>query len=160
MVPLRGLSTIRVKFQVAATNVLKLVELARLSQVDFRSGFGTVFQDVRRVFTLSGDRWVARAKSTHLARSSQHQARQPLMLQHNLKQAVSGPNDLRELFVLIPQGGYFGMKVYDKPTRMSWWLLRLVAIRELLPIHQRLEDFPRFNPTTSLVGMSFNFNEI
>ncbi len=67
MVPLRGLSTIRVKFQVAATNVLKLVELARLSQVDFRSGFGTVFQGVRRVFTLSGDRWVARAKSTHFA---------------------------------------------------------------------------------------------
>ena len=45
----RGLSTIRVKFQVAATNVLKLVELARLSHVDFRSDFGTVLQDVRRV---------------------------------------------------------------------------------------------------------------
>jgi len=25
------------------------------------------------------------------------------MLQHSLKQAVSGPNDLRELFVLIPR---------------------------------------------------------
>jgi hypothetical protein len=57
----------RVKFQVAATNVLQLVELARLSHVDFRSGFGTVFQGVCRVFTLSGDRWVARAKSTHFA---------------------------------------------------------------------------------------------
>jgi hypothetical protein len=65
----RGLSTIRVKFQVAATNVLKLVELARLSHVDFRSGFGTVFQGICRVFTLSGDRWVGRAKSTHLART-------------------------------------------------------------------------------------------
>jgi len=63
----RGLSTIRVKFQVAATNVLKLVELARLSHVDFRSGFGTVFQGICRVFTLSGDRWVGRAKSTHFA---------------------------------------------------------------------------------------------
>jgi hypothetical protein len=50
-----GASTIRVKFQIAATNVLKLVELSRLSHVDFRSGFGTVLQDVRRVFTLSED---------------------------------------------------------------------------------------------------------
>jgi hypothetical protein len=32
-----------VKFQIAATNVLKLIELARLSHGDFRSGFGTVF---------------------------------------------------------------------------------------------------------------------
>jgi hypothetical protein len=62
-----GLSAIRVKFQVAAANVLKLVELARLSHVDFRSGIGTVFQGVRRVFTLSRDRWVARAKSTLFA---------------------------------------------------------------------------------------------
>ena len=46
----------RVQFQVAAAHVLKLVELARLSHVDFRSGFGTVFQDIRRVFTLSGER--------------------------------------------------------------------------------------------------------
>jgi pimeloyl-ACP methyl ester carboxylesterase len=38
-----------------------------LSHLDFRSGFGTVFQGVHRVFPLSGDRWVARAKSTHFA---------------------------------------------------------------------------------------------
>src|SRR5262245_45841530 len=40
----------------ATTNVLKLIELARLLHVDLHSGFGTVFQGVRRVFTLSGDR--------------------------------------------------------------------------------------------------------
>jgi hypothetical protein len=56
MRPQREASTIRVKFQTAATNVLKLIELARLSHVDIRSGFGTAFQGVRRVFTLSGDR--------------------------------------------------------------------------------------------------------
>src|SRR5262245_53135457 len=53
---IRGASTIRVKFQMAATNVLKLIELARLLHVDFRSSFGTVFQGVHRVFILSGDR--------------------------------------------------------------------------------------------------------
>jgi hypothetical protein len=49
-------STIRVKFPIATTNALKLIELARLLHVDFRSGFGTVFQGVHRVFTLPGDR--------------------------------------------------------------------------------------------------------
>src|SRR5215831_13917196 len=34
-------------------NVLKLVELSRLSHLDFRSGFGAVFQGVLWVFTLS-----------------------------------------------------------------------------------------------------------
>jgi hypothetical protein len=48
-----GTSTIRVTFQIAVTNVLKLLELARWSHVDFRSDVGTVFQGVRRVFTLS-----------------------------------------------------------------------------------------------------------
>ena len=59
----------RVQFQVAATHVLKLVELARLSHVDVRSGFGTVLQGICRVFTLAGDRWVGRAKRTHCART-------------------------------------------------------------------------------------------
>ena len=54
--PTRGTSTIHAKFQIAATNGLKLVELSGLSHVYFRSSFGTVFQGVRRVFTLSGDR--------------------------------------------------------------------------------------------------------
>jgi hypothetical protein len=52
----RGASTIRVKFQIAPPNVLKLVELSHLSHADFRSGFGTVFQCVLWVFTLSRDR--------------------------------------------------------------------------------------------------------
>jgi hypothetical protein len=44
--PYRGASTIRVKFQVAPLNVLKLVKLSDYSHVDFRSGFSTVFQGV------------------------------------------------------------------------------------------------------------------
>jgi hypothetical protein len=52
----RGASTIRVKFQMAATNLLKLIELARLLHVDFRSSFGTPFQGVRRFSILSRDR--------------------------------------------------------------------------------------------------------
>src|SRR5262249_24599668 len=63
--PCGGASTIRVKFQIAATNVLKLIKLAHLSHVDFHSGFATVFQGVHRVFTLPGDREEARAESTH-----------------------------------------------------------------------------------------------
>jgi hypothetical protein len=51
----RGASTIRAKFQVAPLNVLKLVDLSRLSHVDFRSGFGTVFQGVLWVFALRRD---------------------------------------------------------------------------------------------------------
>jgi hypothetical protein len=43
-------------FQIAATNVLKRIELAHWSHVDFHNGFGTVFQGVHRVFTLPGDR--------------------------------------------------------------------------------------------------------
>jgi hypothetical protein len=37
-------------------NVLKFVELSRLSHLDFRSGFGAVFQGVLWVFTLSINR--------------------------------------------------------------------------------------------------------
>jgi len=48
-------------------NVLKLVELSRLSPLDFRSGFGAVFQGVLWVFTLSRNRWGTRAKSTYFA---------------------------------------------------------------------------------------------
>ena len=38
------MGTIGVKFQIAATNVLKLVALGRLSHVGFGSGFGIVFK--------------------------------------------------------------------------------------------------------------------
>lgn len=57
----------RVKFQGVPTNVLKLVERAHLLPVDFCSGLGIVFQSVFWDFILAGDRWVARAKSTHCA---------------------------------------------------------------------------------------------
>ena len=48
-----GASTIRVKFQVSARKGPKLVALHCFLHVGFRSRFGTVFQGVRRVFTLS-----------------------------------------------------------------------------------------------------------
>jgi hypothetical protein len=50
-----GASTIRIKFQIAPPNVLKLVELSCLSHVDFYNGFGTVFQGVLWVFALRRD---------------------------------------------------------------------------------------------------------
>ena len=53
--------------------VLKRIELACLSHGDSRSGFGTVFQGVRRVFTLSGDRREARAKRTRAALTPQNE---------------------------------------------------------------------------------------
>ena len=40
------------KIRVVPPNVLKLVELSRLSHVDFRIGFGTPFQGVLWIFTL------------------------------------------------------------------------------------------------------------
>ena len=60
----------RVKFQIAATNVPKLVEVYRFLHVDFRSSFGTVFQGVRRVLTLASEGCGDRAESTHFALKS------------------------------------------------------------------------------------------
>ena len=51
----RGASTIRVKFQIAATNVPKLVEVCCFLHVDLRSSFGTPFQGDRRILTLARD---------------------------------------------------------------------------------------------------------
>ena len=56
VMPYRGASTIRVKFQTAATNVPKLIEVYRVLPGDFCSGFGTVFQGVHRVLTRSRGR--------------------------------------------------------------------------------------------------------
>ena len=51
----RGASTMQLAFQIAATNVLKRIELAHWSHVDFYNGFGTVFQGVLGVFALRRD---------------------------------------------------------------------------------------------------------
>ena len=51
--PLWGTSTIRVKFQVATMKGPKLIELCRFLHGDFCSGFGTVFQGVRRFLSLA-----------------------------------------------------------------------------------------------------------
>jgi|SRR6266850_2516704 len=37
--------------------------------------------------------------------------------------------------------GYLCMKIYEKPTRMSWWVLGLVAIREMLQPSQHFLSF-------------------
>jgi hypothetical protein len=43
----------RVNFQIAKTIVLKLGEVYRCLPVDFRNGFGPVFQGFHRVLSLS-----------------------------------------------------------------------------------------------------------
>ena len=48
-------------------NVRKLVVLSRVPHVDFRGGFGPVFQDDPRAFTLAGDLCGARAQSVLFA---------------------------------------------------------------------------------------------
>jgi hypothetical protein len=46
---------IRVKSQIDATKIPQLIELCRVLHVDFRSGFGPLFQGVRRILPLSKD---------------------------------------------------------------------------------------------------------
>jgi hypothetical protein len=55
LLPYGGASAIRVKFQIATTNVPKLVEVYRFLHVDLRSSFGTPFQSDRRILTLPRD---------------------------------------------------------------------------------------------------------
>src|SRR5262249_2505189 len=53
--PEGGASTIRVKFQIAALTVPKLVEVYRFLHLDLRSSFGMPFQVNRRILTLARD---------------------------------------------------------------------------------------------------------
>ena len=81
--------------------------------------FGSSLARFRKAFTgfTTSDRskW-RRAKSTHFARSSPHQARRSLILQRKIKQSVRIPNDVRELFVLIPAARLLGCRfLYAAP---------------------------------------------
>ena len=97
----RGTTTKTARELLAQGIVRQLMPRGRFLPFDFGSSFGTMSHGIHGFLSPLEDHNVAVPK-VHFAHSSQHQRCQAPMLQHSLKQAVSGPNDLRELFILIP----------------------------------------------------------